>query len=544
MSADLSDPEHAELVSAWIGCPHSEERRTALLARLRNDANFRTAFASELRLIGMLQAVRASAPRWLRLEDELGWSAAEPGDFGDAVALRLATLPEVRQRAKTRWWAVGAAASILLGIVALMLLGERGAGLPPARIALVVRLDAAEWDGDSHAEGSEVGPGVLSVNRGTATLALFHGVTVHLEGPARIDLQSAERLVCEAGKVRIDAPAEAVGFTALAAGTVISPAAEFALTVAERGSAAIAVFEGRADVSVLDGHGQTVRNESLVGGQSARIEEGWIRIMADGTVERDFAGPIPKISPPLRLRADYPTAILADRPSQYWRFDELSGRRFANEIPNGIPLLAIGEAAPDEPTDGNRCLALPPANDEEQHGAISEQTWIPRHANFTLECWAMSRIVRQSSVLGLVTENARTNQDQHGILLELTGQPSPYRHPQRTVRALHRYPVGKSRGVNLFSTNQYLPYSWQHLVLRQSANRLELYVNGTLAGLGSTSAPGKLPPARLILGSLHATRDGSSATGRPFAGSLDEVAIYDHALTADQIRRHWELGSR
>ncbi|MEY4485290.1 MAG: hypothetical protein RL693_2742, partial [Verrucomicrobiota bacterium] len=59
------DKELQELIAAWLGEEASEERRAALLQRLRNDPDFRAAFVTEARTFAMLHAVQAPEPRWL-----------------------------------------------------------------------------------------------------------------------------------------------------------------------------------------------------------------------------------------------------------------------------------------------------------------------------------------------------------------------------------------------------------------------------------------------------------------------------------------------
>ena len=69
MDTDLQD-----LLTAWLDDKDFDEQRyAALLARLREDVAFRQTFIDEIRLLGMLKVVQSSEPRWLRLEDELGW---------------------------------------------------------------------------------------------------------------------------------------------------------------------------------------------------------------------------------------------------------------------------------------------------------------------------------------------------------------------------------------------------------------------------------------------------------------------------------------
>src|SRR5262249_33214069 len=74
----IMDTDLEELLAAWLGDQDpGEERRAALLARLRQNGEFRRAFLEEIRLLGVLRVVQSAEPRWLRLEDEWGWSAQE-----------------------------------------------------------------------------------------------------------------------------------------------------------------------------------------------------------------------------------------------------------------------------------------------------------------------------------------------------------------------------------------------------------------------------------------------------------------------------------
>src|SRR5262245_60793265 len=92
----VMEQDLAHLLVAWLGGEIAEDRRAALLARLREDPDFRLAVVRELHLFGMLKVLRTADPRWLRLEDELGWSADEKStttDLADAVAAQVEHLP-------------------------------------------------------------------------------------------------------------------------------------------------------------------------------------------------------------------------------------------------------------------------------------------------------------------------------------------------------------------------------------------------------------------------------------------------------------------
>jgi hypothetical protein len=70
--------------------------------------------------------------------------------------------------------------------------------------------------------------------------------------------------------------------------------------------------------------------------------------------------------------------------------------------------------------------------------------------------------------------------------------------------------------------------------------RMELYYDG--APSRSTPEPMSEPgqPCRLVVG--RKTPDPlNRRDSRPFVGWLDELALYNHPLSADEVRRHFQL---
>jgi len=67
---------------------------------------------------------------------------------------------------------------------------------------------------------------------------------------------------------------------------------------------------------------------------------------------------------------------------------------------------------------------------------------------------------------------------------------------------------------------------WKHLVLTRSANDWELYVDGTLYTTASNA--NSIPEGQLFLG-------GGSADGRYHFGQIDDVRIYNRALTEEEV---------
>ena len=80
---------------------------------------------------------------------------------------------------------------------------------------------------------------------------------------------------------------------------------------------------------------------------------------------------------------------------------------------------------------------------------------------------------------------------------------------------------------------------WHHLVGIYDGGVMTLYINGTFAAsapLAGTLRNGGPSPDRVLIG---ATRDGSTSSFQ-WKGLIDEVAIYNRALSADRVLAHYQ----
>jgi fibronectin type 3 domain-containing protein len=76
-----------------------------------------------------------------------------------------------------------------------------------------------------------------------------------------------------------------------------------------------------------------------------------------------------------------------------------------------------------------------------------------------------------------------------------------------------------------------VPDEWQHVALTYDGSTLRLYVNGELAGEQTGVEPSSTSGGRLLIG-------GSAALpADAFDGQIDELRVYDRALTVDDLRQ-------
>ena len=120
--------------------------------------------------------------------------------------------------------------------------------------AVVSGLFDVEWDGDSPArvEGDTLGSEVFRLASGTAEIKFFSGANMTVEGPAEILLKSAWEAECRDGLVRMQVPPAARGFKLHAPTTeIIDLGTEFGLSVRD-GKGQVEVFDGEISIRHQD----------------------------------------------------------------------------------------------------------------------------------------------------------------------------------------------------------------------------------------------------------------------------------------------------
>lgn len=519
-----------ELLAAWLGEGAPPARAEALLERLRSDDAFRAAFVEEIALLGRLRAVQSTEPRWLRLEDELGAGRPERD-------LEAGVMEALAPRRRAPWRAV-AAASVVLGLGALLWSVGRPAPAPAGPpLAAAVELDGVEWEpgpGQRPERGGVVGRGALRLRRGYIGLAFFSGVQVDVEGPAEIELRSADRLHCARGRLRVRAPEEGAGFQVSAPGALlVDLGTEFGVNVGADGRSDAYVFEGKVEVSALAANGASLRSELVRDRQAVTVDARDRRIRESAAVPGAFVAARPVQAPPLSLRPSYAQAVLASSPAGYWRFEEAPGDEVPNEIAGGPSLRRTGSVPLEG--DGNRSAVFRPSADP-QHFVLGEAWTIAPQGDYALELWMASDMARHATAVGLIVRNGVPGAD-HLLVLETSSVSSFLAHPPGALRYLHRWPPGGSGGVNLFSRSL-APARWYHCVAQKRGSRMELYVDGERAGDAALDSADAGSVYDLVLGQLRPAVPITVGKARPFVGRLDELAIYDRALSSEEVRAH------
>lgn len=430
------------------------------------------------------------------------------------------------------------------------------AARPPAKVdvsdgvAVVIRAEGVRWEmdgGRAPKEGEVLPRGRLEVREGRATFAMLTGVTVVVEGPAELELVSVDRIACRRGKLRARVPEGAEGFVVSGPGTaVVDLGTEFGVNVKDDGKSRGKVFEGEVEAAVLGTSGAP-RHTRLVEKANGAFEidpgSGLIGPLA-GPEEEEFVPPFTPTRAPLGPAPGYRDSVLGSRPRCYWRCESAAGGRIPNEVPGGPPLLVTGPVRLAESGAGNRCAVFEPGRDNQS--LLMDGSWKPeRSAGYAIELWFNPEEIGQAALVSMIAPKDTTH---HLSLVELTSSNRLSLVRPASIRFLYRWPTGRGGGDNMFSDAIYVPYRWHHLVAQLAGDRMELYLDGAVQASQPIGPGGSTAPCQVILGRLTTLTSFPELhhTGfrRPFVGLMDEVALYDRPLSAEEIRAHHRLGSR
>lgn len=219
-------------------------------------------------------------------------------------------------------------------------------------------------------------------------------------------------------------------------------------------------------------------------------------------------------------------AYRASSPVAWYRLDETSGTTAVDAVAGrnatyrGAPTLGVPRACV---RDTGTAVTLGGSAEY-----VSTTTTLTLALSFSTEVWFRTTSTRGGLLVGVGSSptGASTTVDRVTYLTD-TGQV-----------AFGVAPLGKTAVV---SPGTYRDARWHHVVATASLSGLRLYVDGALVGSSSLALSTSLTGS-LRIGYDALTGWPSNPTSGFFAGGLDEVAVYNRALTAAEALSHYRAG--
>ncbi|GAA5497282.1 hypothetical protein Rhal01_03475 [Rubritalea halochordaticola] len=441
---------------------------------------------------------------------------------------------EVRQKIQRGQWlrrALAVAAVIAVSLVALVLLQPESATQSgEATMASVVRADGVEWAGSQIESGAVLGEGgTVKISKGLLEMDLAGQGRLIVEGPAHLEFPEDGKAVLHHGRVVMRATKQGIGYrmeTPL--GSVVDLGTEFGVSVEEDGVVETHVIDGSVEAFAKGDKGgvKLLKNDAMRFGQ-----DGGEKIQAD------LGNFYTEMPPSHNGGAGY----------IHWSFDEGEGitahskGKLAKEAPGqgGMTLKVEDEGSLPQWSEGVSSSAL----SFDGKGAYGESSYRgigggkPRSVCFWVK---VPKDLKISEGYGLVSWGIHNVE---GKAWQIAVNPQPEQGPVGRLR------LGLFGGQVVGSTDL-RDGQWHHVaVVLYGGTRPDvgthvlLYLDGKQEKVSRRALQEVLtdvdsPDHGLWVGrNMAYFGNGQGMTGhRFFRGSLDELYIFDYALSAEEVQ--------
>ena len=287
--------ELAELTDAAVEGRLTPEQRERLERRVLSDPAARRWYVERLHLNACLHW-SAAEPEGLAADNRPGSSRSGSSGPGSSLPGSRPGRPWPVRLRRTAMAVLAAAAVLAVSVGPAVWWGGEPTPATSAPVATLTEAKGCKWEAGTlpTAAGARLTAGRLRLAEGLARLVFERGAEVTLEGPADLELVSADRCVLHSGRLVARVPAPAVGFVVDTPTAVLRDlGTEFGVSVAEGRAADVQVFSGIVDAE----HRGSGRTERMLTGRNLRFTDDAVAEFAPGA-EPPPAAAEPAPAPP------------------------------------------------------------------------------------------------------------------------------------------------------------------------------------------------------------------------------------------------------
>jgi PKD repeat protein len=227
----------------------------------------------------------------------------------------------------------------------------------------------------------------------------------------------------------------------------------------------------------------------------------------------------------------YSDAVKADAPGSYYRLDEGTGTAAVYDsigfndmvAGSGVTRGATGALLNESDTASNF--------DGTENGLAATQSPIAGPDTFTTEAWIKTTTTNGGKIIGFGGNSA--------------GDSGSYDRHVYMDNAGHIYfGVYTGNTQTLSSANTYNDGSWHLVTASMSSAGMRLSIDGKLVGSRADTTSGQVYNGYWRVGGDNIGGWPGQPNSKYFAGTIDEVAIYPTALSAQDVAAHYEASGR
>jgi hypothetical protein len=386
----------------------------------------------------------------------------------------------------------------------------------------------------TYAAGSDLKSGVVTLNEGWLTLQTLKGVSVTLDAPFEATLYDDDRIRIHKGRARVRVPPGAEGFRLESpAFEVVDLGIEFAAKVNPDGTGTCRVFEGKADVMLLDSMGESKQTRRLNASESVRINPSRQAMQVIEENDSDYPDIKHAPRPKLRLAPSYAAEVMGMAPAGYWRFESINAGHVPNEVTPGFRMQAAGSAAIAAEDAGNHSGELTRL-DQAEFFQIRGDTKAVFERDFTISLFTQLSWLQNFAMISAMRYDSQVQG--HALILQSYASLHKIGIKGSALHTVLRDPPAWDGGVEIFGAARLQPHRWHHLALTRRNGVTTIYLDGN-AVVRESAGIHPLDSREVFVGRLNGNAKQSRSEARGLVGHIDELAVFPRALGEAEIRR-------
>jgi hypothetical protein len=373
--------------------------------------------------------------------------------------------------------------------------------------------------------------GTYELQSGIVELELDSGVSLTIEGPAVFTLADNQCIRIENGRIAAHVPKEATGFRVeTASATVVDLGTDFAVEAVSGKNSEVHVFNGEVRVNLHGSKTTSARPLTLTTGEAARID--FVTGMPSG-INLDDQRFLRHLESEPR---PYTKRVIELQPAVYYPMEPAGDGAFLKDVASfaADAQIHFGHAAESVWAPGKVGLAFSLGGPSQQTYAAAGSYPQAEGNQLTVMAWINARTrPRWASIAKNWAGSEQWGQFHFGLYYdsgELEAHIQDSTGSEVTVRDAAPLPLNE----------------WHHVALVADGSMLRLYRNGREVASSHYRELRRDPRIRaLAIGTkLNLAADGPDQRDfNMWDGRLDELAIFNHALSAEQIQELHELGN-
>tara|TARA_R110002049_G_scaffold27321_1_gene93936 strand:- start:28927 stop:31539 length:2613 start_codon:yes stop_codon:yes gene_type:complete len=420
----------------------------------------------------------------------------------------------------------------------------------PAWVAVVRKAVNVQWQDRESAlnAGEAMSPRRIRFESGLVEIQTNRGAILAVEGPADLEIVSGMEVFCRTGRLRVDVPPPAIGFLVNTPQiNVVDRGTSFAMDVQDDATTEVHVLEGMVE---LVSQSPSIPNRELLEGQSVGVT---------GDVYRDITPDLTTFPSADQVRSRTRSAttklrqswsrrrdVIASDPSCFVYYDfepsQNGDTMLSNKAINAAPYTdgtIVGGEWAEGRWPGKKALEFSSVFDRILFSAPGEHK--------TLTCLASVRLDGMSSELTPLLMPCDSNEG--NFRWQIASMKNDGNRGQLRVR--RRASMGwDSDGEFVSKPSLRLEQlgTWIQLAIVWDGDGFTCsqYVDGTLVAKDMMHPNARtndviLRTGQMEIGNRTPTDDDPAWSSQHFRGRIDEFAMFDRALSADEIVAYHDL---